>query len=326
MQKRKLGYTDLNLTVIGLGAWAIGGAGYSFGWGPQDDKESMTTIHEALEEGINWIDTAPAYGLGRSERVVGQAIKGRRDKVIIATKCGLAWDEGTELLGRLKKESIRRELEDSLRRLQVEVIDLYQIHWPNPQQDIEEAWGAIAELIKAGKIRYGGVSNFTVAQIKRVQPIHPVASLQPPYSLIRREVEIGLLGYCAANKIGVIAYSPLQSGLFTGKFTRDTIKKLPADDWRRDKNEFFQEPQLTANLDLVEGLRALAKKKDRTVAQLAIAWTLRRPEMTAAIVGARHPGQIKETIKAGDWILSEEEIKAVEELLKERLNKLSLKK
>ncbi|MFH1239405.1 MAG: aldo/keto reductase [bacterium] len=323
MRTKKLGYTDLNLTVIGLGTWAIGGGSYGWGWGPQDDKESIVTIREALEEGVNWIDTAPAYGLGRSEKVVGEAIKGLRDKVIIATKCGSVWDKGTDLFGRLKKESIRQEVENSLRRLNIDVIDFYQIHWPDPAEDIEEAWSVIADLIKEGKIRYGGVSNFSVAQIKRVQPIHPVASLQPPYSLIRREIEVDLLGYCATNKIGVIVYSPLQSGLFTGKFTRDNIKNLPADDWRRDKSGFFQEPQLTANLELVENLRVLAEKKGRTVAQLAIAWTLRRPEVTAAIVGARHPGQIKETIKAGDWVLNENEITAVEELLKKRLFKLN---
>ncbi|HIQ01420.1 MAG TPA: aldo/keto reductase [Anaerolineales bacterium] len=318
MQTRKLGYTDLHLTTIGLGTWAMSGGGWAFGWGPQDDAESIAAIRRALDLGINWIDTAAVYGLGHAEEIVGRAIAGRRDEVIIATKCGLVWDEGsTTPYGRLRAESVRREVEASLRRLNVEVIDLYQIHWPNPEEDIEEAWATIADLIREGKVRYGGVSNFSVEQLKRVQAIHPVASLQPPYSMLRREIEADLLPYCGANDIGVIVYSPMQSGLLTGKFTRARAAHLPEDDWRR-RSPFFQEPELSANLALVEKLRPLAERRGRTVAQLAIAWVLRRPEVTAAIVGARRPSQIEETAPAGDWTLSEDEIAEIEGLLDKR--------
>jgi aryl-alcohol dehydrogenase-like predicted oxidoreductase len=326
MQTRKLGYSDLYLTTVGLGTWAIGGGGWAFSWGPQDDAESIAAIHRALDPsinsghglGINWIDTAAVYGLGHSEEIIGQAIAGRRDEVIIATKCGLVWDEGsTTPYGRLKAESVRREAEASLRRLNVEVIDLYQIHWPNPDQDIEEAWGVIADLIREGKVRYGGVSNFGVEQLKRVQPIHPVASLQPPYSMLRRGIEEDLLAYCAANDIGVIVYSPMQAGLLTGKFTKERAANLPDEDWRK-RNSYFQEPELSANLVLVEKLRPIAERNGRTVAQLAIAWVLRRPEVTAAIVGARRPSQIEETAQAGDWVLSAQDIAEIDTLLAER--------
>jgi aryl-alcohol dehydrogenase-like predicted oxidoreductase len=333
MQTRKLGYTDLHLTTVGLGTWAIGGE-WAYGWGPQDDDESIAAIRRALDLGINWIDTAAVYGLGHSEEIVGQAITGRRDEVIIATKCGRVWDEGsTTPYGRLKAESVRREAEASLRRLNVEVIDLYQIHWPDPDQDIEEAWGVIADLIREGKVRYGGVSNFSVEQLKRVQAIHPVASLQPPYSMLRRGTEENLLPYCAANDIGVIVYSPMQAGLLTGKFTKERAANLPDEDWRK-RNPYFQEPELSANLALVEKLRPIAERNGRTVAQLAIAWVLRRPlrpfdraqdrlrsgqaEVTAAIVGARHPSQIEETAPAGDWVLSAEDIAEIDALLAER--------
>jgi aryl-alcohol dehydrogenase-like predicted oxidoreductase len=342
MQTRKLGYTDLHLTTVGLGTWAIGGGGWAFGWGPQDDAESIAAIRRALAPsinsghglGINWIDTAAVYGLGHSEEIVGQAIAGRRDEVIIATKCGLVWDEGsTTPYGRLKAESVRREAEASLRRLnpsinsghRVEVIDLYQIHWPNPDEDIEEAWGVIADLIREGKVRYGGVSNFSVEQLKRVQAIHPVASLQPPYSMLQRGIEEDLLPYCAANDIGVIVYSPMQAGLLTGKFTKERVANLPDNDWRK-RDHHFREPELSANLALVEKLRPIAERNGRTVAQLAVAWVLRRPlrlrsgqaEVTAAIVGARRPSQIEETAPAGDWVLSEEDIAEIEALLVER--------
>jgi aryl-alcohol dehydrogenase-like predicted oxidoreductase len=326
MQTRKLGYTDLHLTTIGLGTWAIGGGGWAYGWGPQDDAESIATIRRALDPatnsgsglGINWIDTAAVYGLGHSEEIVGQAIADRRDEVLIATKCGLVWDEGrTTPYARLKAASVRREVEDSLRRLNVEVIDLYQIHWPNPDEDIEEAWGVIADLIKEGKVRYGGVSNFSVEQLKRVQPIHPVASLQPPYSMLRRGIEDELLSYCAANDIGVIVYSPMQAGLLTGTFTRARVASLPDDDWRK-RNHHFQEPELSANLELVEGLSPLAERHGRTLAQLAIAWVLRRVEVTAAIVGARRPSQIEETAVAGDWVLSAEDMAEIDALLAKR--------
>jgi aryl-alcohol dehydrogenase-like predicted oxidoreductase len=289
MQTRKLGYSDLHLTTVGLGTWAIGGE-WQWGWGPQDDAESIAAIQRAIDLGINWIDTAPAYGVGHSEEIVGRAIAGRRDQVTIATKCGMVWDE---------------------------VIDLYQIHWPNPDEDIEEAWAAIADMIGEGKIRYAGASNFSVAQLKRVQAIHPVASLQPPYSMLRRHVEQELLPYCAANDIGVVAYSPMQAGLMTGKFSKARLSSLPDGDWRK-QNTFFIEPQLSANLALVEKLRPIAERNGKTLAQLAIAWVLRRPEMTAAIVGARRASQIEETAPAGDWILSQEDIAEIDTLLKER--------
>lgn len=322
MERRKLGYTDLYLTTIGLGTWAIGGGGWAYGWGPQDDAESLKTIHRALDLGINWIDTAAVYGLGHAEEVIGQAIAGRRDEVIIATKCGLVWDEGsTTPYGRLSAQSVRREVEASLRRLNIEVIDLYQIHWPDPEEEIEEAWATIADLIREGKVRYGGVSNFNVEQLKRVQAIHPVASLQPPYSMLRREIEAEILPFCAANDIGVIVYSPMASGLLTGHFSRERLAALPDDDWRK-RSSHFQEPQLSANLALVERLQPIAHRAGRTIAQLAIAWTLRRPEVTAAIVGARRPSQIEETIAAADWLLSSENLAEIEALLADREQRL----
>lgn len=318
MEGRRLGYTDLRLSSIGLGTWAIGGGGWAFGWGPQDDEESVATIPYALEQGVNWIDTAPVYGLGHSEEVVGKVTKGLRGKVIIATKCGLVWDEKGEISGRLKKKSIRREVEASLRRLDIDVIDLYQIHWPDPDQEIEEAWSTMADLVREGKLRYIGVSNFRVEQLERIRPIHPVASLQPPYSMLNRGIEDELLDYCRAHDIGVIVYSPMECGLLTGKYTKEHIRNLPSDDWRRTKNSHFQEPELTANLELIEKLRLTAEKNGRTLAQLAVAWVLCRPEVTAAIVGARHPSQIEETALASEWALSKEDIAAIEVLLEER--------
>jgi aryl-alcohol dehydrogenase-like predicted oxidoreductase len=305
-----------------LGTWAIGGGGWDFGWGPQDDRRSIDTIHRALDLGINWIDTAAVYGLGHSEEIVGRAVEARRDEVIIATKCGLVWDPGsTSPYGRLTAESVRQEAEDSLRRLDVDVIDLYQIHWPNPEEQIEEGWATIAELIEEGKVRYGGVSNFSVEQLKRIQPIHPVASLQPPYHMLDRGIEEDLLDYCAANDIGVITYSPMASGLLTGKYTRERVEELPDEDWRKDSQQ-FTEPQLSANLELVEGLRPIAERSGHTLPQLAIAWVLRRPEVTSAIVGARSPSQIEETAQAAAWELSEEEQARIERLLEEREQKV----
>jgi aryl-alcohol dehydrogenase-like predicted oxidoreductase len=317
MQTRKLGFSELHLTTVGLGTWAIGGP-WLYGWGPQDDSDSLAAIRRALELGINWIDTAAIYGVGHAEEMLGRAIAGRRDEVIVATKCGRLWDDDAdELKSSLKADSIRREVEGSLRRLKVEVIDLYQIHWPDPDEDIEEGWSTIAELIHEGKVRYGGVSNFSLAQLKRLQPIHPVASLQPPYNMLQREVEDELLAYCAANRIGVIAYGPMSAGLLTGKLTRQRIADLPQGDWRR-RDTKFNEPQVSANLRLVEGLRPIAERKGISLAQLAIAWVLRRPEVTAAIVGARRPDQIEETAAAGDMSLSEAEIAEIEALLAER--------
>ncbi|MFQ5705894.1 MAG: aldo/keto reductase [bacterium] len=318
MQTKKLGSTDLELTPIGLGTWAIGGGGWPFGWGPQDDQESITTIQRALDLGVNWIDTAPVYGLGHAEEVVGQAIKGRSAKPILATKCGLAWDKDGNVFGRLKRASVRAEVEASLRRLQIEAIDLYQIHWPDPKNDIEEAWGALAELVEEGKIRYAAVCNFSVKQLERIAAIHLVASVQPPYSMLERNVENNLLDYCSAKNIGVIPYSPLQKGILTDKFTREWVEALPEADHRRTVDSRFREPELSSNLAFVDALRSLAEEHGKSVAQLAIAWVLRRPEVTAAIVGARRQVQIEQTIGAGDWKLPRETISAIDALLEKR--------
>ncbi|UCC97713.1 MAG: aldo/keto reductase [Phycisphaerales bacterium] len=316
MQTRKLGYTDLGLTTVGLGTWAMGGP-WEYGWGPQDDGEAIAAIRAGLETGINWIDTAPAYGLGHSEELVREALKQRSDKPVIATKCGILWNEKKEKLTCLKRQSIRAECHASLERLGVEVIDLYQIHWPDPDEDLEEGWEEMAKLCREGKVRYLGASNFTVDQIRRVQKIHPVASLQPPYSMVHREVEDELLDYCAQNNIGVVAYSPMQRGLLTGKFSAERLGALPLDDHRR-RNPDFHEPQFSATLELVEGLKAIAQRHGKTCAQLALSWVLRRPEVTAAIAGARRPEQILETAPAADWELSQEDIDQIEQLLAER--------
>jgi len=314
MNKRTLGKTSLELSVIGFGAWAIGGDRWRFGWGPQDDRESVDAIIRALDLGINWIDTAPVYGLGHSEELVGKAVQGRRDKVVIATKCSLVWDASGRISSSLARESIRRECEASLRRLRTDVIDLYQIHWPNDDARIEEGWAELGRLIDDGKIRHAGVSNFDVSQMDRAQALRPIASLQPPYSMLRRQIEAEVLPYCASRRIGVLAYSPLQSGLLSGTFDP---RRLTPTDWRSRDAE-FKEPALSATLQLVEGLRALAGDHHRSVAELAIAWVLRRPEITSAIVGARRPDQIAQTAGAADWTLTEAEIDTVERLLEAR--------
>lgn len=320
MQKRRLGKTDLNLTTVGLGTWAMGGP-WQFGWGPQDDNEALAAIHAALDLGINWIDTAAVYGLGHSEELVGEVLRQTKHKPYIATKCGLLWNDRKEKVPCLEPESIRRECEVSLKRLGVEVIDLYQMHWPEPEKDIETGWEEMARLRDEGKVRYIGVSNYNVEQLERIHRIHPVASMQPPYSMLHREAEGGLLEYCAKNDIGVIVYSPMQRGLLTGKFSRRHLATLAEDDHRR-KNPDFQEPRLGATLELVEKLRPLAERNERTLAQLVIAWVLRRPEVTAAIVGARRPEQIKETAPASDWNLTEKDIEEIEQLLAQRQAKL----
>ncbi|MGD2090253.1 MAG: aldo/keto reductase [Candidatus Aminicenantes bacterium] len=322
MSNNQLGNTDIRLSAIGLGTWAIGGGGYGFGWGPQDDKQSIDTIHRAIDLGINWIDTAPVYGLGHSEKIVGQAIKGKRDKLIISTKCGIVWGEYRNIDFNLDKESVRAEVDESLKRLKIDVIDLYQIHKPMPEEKITEAWGVLADLVKEGKIRYAGVSSFSLEQLKQVQPIHPVAFLQPEYNMLQPGIEPDILEYCSGNHIGVIVYSPMCSGLLTGKFTREKVEALPADDWRRESSPYFQEPYFSANLQLVETLRVMAQRNNRTVAQLAIAWVLRRPEVTSAIVGARRPSQIEETAPAGDWVLSIEDKKEMDDILKDHHTRL----
>lgn len=323
MQTRKLGCTDLELTTVGLGTWAMGGP-WQFGWGPQDDDEAIAAILAGLEAGINWIDTAPAYGLGHSEELVKQALEQVSDIPLIATKCGILWNEKKEKLTCLKRQSIRDECNASLKRLGVETIDLYQMHWPDPDEDMEEAWEEMTRLHEEGKARYIGVSNFSVEQVKRAQKIHPVASLQPPYSMLHRKAEDELLDYCAQNNIGVVAYSPMQRGLLTGKFSAERLAALAPDDHRK-RHRDFQEPQLSATLELVEGLKRIAERNGRTCAQLALSWVLRRPEVTAAIAGARRPEQIVETAPASDWKLSEEDIEEIEQLLAERQAKVDSK-
>ena len=317
MNTRILGWTDLQLTTVGFGAWAIGGGDWKFGWGPQDDEESIRTIRRALDLGINWIDTAAVYGYGHSEEVVGRAIQGLRQRPWIATKCSRIQGPDGAPFGRLKRDSILAELEASLRRLGVDAIDLYQIHWPQPDEDIEEGWGAIADAVKAGKVRYAGVCNFGVGHLQRIQKIHPVASLQPPYSMLVRGVEAELLPFCGENRIGVVVYSPMQKGLLTGAFTRERVQKLPANDHRRNDPR-FNEPQFSRILTLVDQLRPIAERNGMSLAQMAIAWVLRRPEVTSAIVGARHPSQVDETARAGDLALSPDDIERIDQLLAER--------
>jgi len=320
MRTRKLGYTDLELTTVGLGTWAMGGP-WLYGWGPQDDGEAISAVLAALDMGINWIDTAPIYGLGHSEELVGKALKQTSQKPLIATKCGLLWNEQDQRIPCVKAKSIREECHRSLKKLGVEVLDLYQMHWPQPDEDIEEGWEEMAKLAEEGKVRYIGVSNYDVEQMQRIRKIAPVASLQPPYSMLHREVEDEVLSYCTENKIGVVAYSPMQRGLLTGKFSRERLAALPLDDHRR-KNPDFQEPQFTATLQFVDELRPIAERSGRTLAQLAISWVLRRPEVTAAIVGARRPEQIAETFDASNWDLSREDIDEIEQLLAKRQKRI----
>jgi len=322
MQTRQLGSTDLELTTVGLGTWAMGGP-WQFGWGPQDDNEAIGAILTALDKGINWIDTAPVYGLGHSEELVARALNQTAAKPFIATKCGLLWNDKKEKVPCLKRQSIREECHASLKRLGVEVIDLYQMHWPEPAEDIEGGWGEMAKLAEEGKVRYIGISNFNIEQIKHVQKIAPVASLQTPYSMLHREVEDSLW-YCAENNIGVVAYSPMQRGLLTGKFSHQRLAGLPIDDHRR-RSPDFQEPHFSATLELVDRLRPVAERNGKTLAQLAISWVLRRPEVTAAIVGARRPEQIEETSDAADLELDSEDIEKIKQLLTEREKKLAHK-
>lgn len=318
MNKRKLGKTEIELTTIGIGTYALGGSNWQYAWGEQHDRDSIDTLHRAFDLGINWVDVAPAYGLGHAETVVGKVLAERSDDIFVATKCGLMWQDGSPNIGNnLKAAHIKWEAEQSLRRLHLEVIDLYQIHWPKPDEDVEEAWGAIADLVKEGKVRFGGVSNFNLSQMQRAQAIHPITSLQPPYSLIQREFENGLLDYCAEHEIGVIVYSPMESGLLTGKLTRERLDNLPDNDWRKTADPFV-EPAVTANLDLVESLQPIAERNGKSVAELAIAWTLRHPTVTAAIVGARRPSQIEQTYAAANWSLSPEDIAEIDGLLETR--------
>ncbi|MCU0497368.1 MAG: aldo/keto reductase [Anaerolineae bacterium] len=314
MQLRPLGNSDLQITPIGFGAWAIGGSGWEYAWGAQDDQESIAAIHRALDLGINWIDTAAVYGLGHSEEVVARALHGISERPYVFTKCSLVWGEDRVIDSSLKRDSIRREVEASLRRLQVEIIDLYQIHWPNPDPEIEEGWQTLADLQREGKLRWIGVSNFDVDQMQRCQAIAPITSLQPPYSLIRREIEADILPFCQTHQIGVIVYSPMYSGLLTGAMTRERIAALPSDDWRGRDDE-FQEPKLSHNLALVEKLTAIGSKHGVSPAEVSIAWTLRHSAVTAAIVGARRPNQIDGFIGAGEFRLSADEIAELDAFL-----------
>jgi len=310
MKTKRLGSSDLDITRLGFGSWAIGGSGWEFGWGEQDDKASIAAIHRALELGINWIDTAAVYGMGHSEEMVGRAVKTWPGKEpYIFTKCGLHWDKQGNVHRDLKAVSIRHECENSLRRLGVDVIDLYQIHWPT--EDFEEGWTEMARLQKEGKVRWIGVSNFDAEQLKRCNEIARITSLQPPYSLIRREIETDILPYCRSNHIGVIVYSPMASGLLTGAMTRERAAKLPASDWRSHDPE-FSEPQLSQNLALVERLGEVGKKYGKPPGQVAVAWTLRDPAVTAAIVGARNADQVERNIGAADLQLANEDIDLIE--------------
>ncbi|MDB5330376.1 MAG: hypothetical protein JWP03_1527 [Phycisphaerales bacterium] len=313
VRANQLGASDLLITPTGVGAWAIGGSGWEFAWGAQDDHDSIAAIHRALEMGVNWIDTAAAYGMGHSEEVVGRALEdwpGPRPYVF--SKCGLRGDREGKVYRDLKPVSIREECEDSLRRLRVDAIDLYQIHWPVADSDeLTDGWATMAQLQREGKVRWIGVSNFDVAQMRLAQEIAPITSLQPPYSLIRRDIEREILPFCLAEGIGVIVYSPMASGLLTGSMTRERIAALPPDDWRSRDSE-FREPRLSRNLELVSRLRAVGERHRRIPGQVAVAWTLRHPAVTAAIVGARTPSQVEEIVAASELLLSDREIAEIE--------------
>lgn len=315
MQKRQLGNSDLQITPIGVGAWAMGGGDWAFSWGHQEDNNSIEAIHTALDAGINWIDTAAIYGLGHSEEVVGKAIAGRSTRPYVFTKCGLVWDDKRQISRSLKADSVRREVEASLRRLKIDAIDLYQIHWPDPEPDIEEGWQTLAQLKKEGKVRHIGVSNFNVAQMKRAQKIAPITSLQPPYNIVTADIEKEVLPFCREHNIGIIVYSPMKSGLLSGKMTRERIAKLPPDDFR-PRTVSFKEPLLTRNLGLVEVLRAIGDRHGRTPGEVAIAWTLRDPVITGAIVGMRSADQSKQIVRSAEFRLATDEVREIEAYLK----------
>jgi aryl-alcohol dehydrogenase-like predicted oxidoreductase len=320
VQTRRLGNSDLDITVIGFGAWAIGGGDWLFGWGPQDDTDSVKAIHRAVDLGINWIDTAAAYGLGHSEEVVARAVRelpvARRPYVF--TKCSLVWDESRTLTHNLHPDSLRREVDGSLKRLGVDAIDLYQIHWPrwgnspagHSPGSVEDAWRTLEDLRTAGKLRHIGVSNFTVDDLEAASRIAPITSVQPPYSAIRRDVEHDVLPWCRAHHVGVIVYSPMQSGLLTGTMTRERFAALPANDWRK-KAKYFQEPYFTQGLELVERLKAVGARHGKSASETAIAWTLHHPAVTAAIVGARRPDQLDGIVGAASLALADADMAAI---------------
>ena len=302
------------LTPIGFGAWAIGGGDWQYSWGPQDDNESIAAIHRALELGINWIDTAAVYGLGHSEEIVAKALKSAGHRPYVFTKCSLRWRDDRSIYNSLKADSVAEELHASLRRLGVETIDLYQVHWPNPEAEIEEGWEALARLQEQGKIRWIGVSNFNVEQMKRAQKIAPITSLQPPYSMLRPAIEAEILPFAQANGIGVINYSPMLSGMLTGKMSAERVSAMPADDWRR-RNPEFNEPRLSRNLRLVEMLREIGKAHGVVPGVVAVAWTLHHPAITAAIVGGRKATQVEETAAALTFRISDDEYARINEFL-----------
>jgi aryl-alcohol dehydrogenase-like predicted oxidoreductase len=313
---KTLGNSDLHLTPIGCGAWAIGGGNWEFAWGAQDDDESLRTIERALDSGLNWIDTAAIYGLGHSEEIVGKALKGRSQKPYVFTKCSMRWFPDGKIYRSLKAGSLQEEIENSLTRLGVDTIDLYQIHWPNPEDELEEAWETLAKFQQEGKVRYIGVSNFNVDQMKRVQAIAPITSLQPPYSLLRRKIEEEILPFCRQHNIGVINYSPMLSGMLTGKMTAERVREMPADDWRK-RSPNFQSPKLEQNLELAKLLGEIGKEHGVAAGVVAIAWTLRNPAITAAIVGARRPDQVDGILPAATFRLSDGEAARIEGWLAE---------
>ena len=315
MQTRQLGNSDLHLTPLGIGAWAIGGSGWNGSMGPQNEDDSVPAIHAALDFGLNWIDTAALYGLGHSEEVVARALEGRSPRPYVFTKCERVWDKDGNVGASLKRDSVRRECEDSLRRLHTDVIDLYQIHWPDPDEDIEEGWSELARLKEEGKVRYIGVSNFNVTQMQRAEHIAPITSLQPPYSLVTRQIENEILPYCAKKNIGVIPYSPMAAGLLTGSMTRERVANFIAEDWRRNLPN-FKEPLLSRNLKLVEHLREIGNRHGRSPGEVAIAWTLNHPAVTGAIVGFRNPKQVAGIIGALEFRLQPSEVAEIEDALK----------
>ncbi|CZF83284.1 General stress protein 69 [Grimontia celer] len=315
MDTKKLGHSDLNISRLGLGSWAIGGNIGDWGWGQQSEKDSINTILTALDNGINWIDTAPAYGLGNAEVVINKALRQAKRKPYIFTKCGLCWNQGeTALFNRLSKASITKEVEDSLSRLNVETIDLYQIHWPLPEANISEAWETLAELKKQGKVRHIGVSNFSVKQMEMLHQIVPITSNQSAYSLLNRTIEEAVLPWCAEHNVGTIHHSTMASGLLTGSMTKARFAQLDKRDWRH-KNHLFQEPGFSQSLLLVEALRDIANERNCTVAEVAIAWTLSHPATTGSIIGARTPDQLSGLINASKVSLSAEDFSKISDFL-----------
>jgi len=316
METKQLGNSDMQLTRIGIGAWAMGGGGWKFAWGPQDDNESIAAIRTALDAGVNWIDTAAVYGLGHSEEVVARALERVARKPYVFTKCERTWNERREISPSLKADSVRRELEASLRRLKLDAIDLYQIHWPEPDEDLEEGWQTLARLKEEGKVRWIGVSNFNAAQMERARRIAPITSLQPPYNLLTRAVEESILPYALNNAIGVIVYSPMKSGLLTGAMTRERIAAMPDDDFRRNVAA-FREPQLSRNLEFAELLKRIGARHGVSAGVVAIAWTLRNPAVTAAIVGMRSAGQARGALPALEFRLDDAEADELESFWRE---------